>query len=58
MVVLPALVMAQIEPLFLMNRSAFISRIVIDILMFLLGIFFRGTYSVRFKDPLFNKPVY
>ena len=29
-VVLPAIVMSQIEPLFLMNRSVFISRIVVD----------------------------
>jgi ATP-binding cassette, subfamily G (WHITE), member 2, SNQ2 len=57
-VVLPALVMAQIEPLFLMNRSASISRIVIDILMLLLGIFFRGTFSVKFRNPLFNSPLH
>jgi hypothetical protein len=30
-VVLPAIVMSQLEPLFLMNRSAFISRIVVDV---------------------------
>ena len=48
--VLPVIVMSQIEPLFLMNRSAFTTRIVIDVANRLVRNFLSGYVFSRFQN--------
>jgi hypothetical protein len=56
-VVLPAIVMAQIQPLFLMNRSAFTSRIVIYVTNLLVRGFLSGYVFSQVQNPLLNSPL-